>query len=151
MALLQRLIKLAGKINATPSGVAFSLEKSMIIWDGIKFSHEPDNEKANALIDRGLAQNAGKEDGLSLAYAHQFPLKSQVSPMTYETREIRAEKPSYFGSKAEVVEPIADKVEDASCSEADWEDYKEQYKESTGAMRARKESVIEWMHSEGLI
>lgn len=123
----------------------------MILWDGIKFFHEPDGEKANALIDRGLAQNAGKEDGLSLAYAYQFPLKSQVSPMTYETREMRAEKPSYFGSKAEVADVIVDKVEAANCSEADWEDYKEQYKESTGAMRARKESVIEWMHSEGLI
>lgn len=132
----------------------------MILWDGVKFFHEPDQEKANMLVDRGLAQNAGKEDGFSLAYKHQFPLKSNTSSMTYQTREIRAEQVLQAKeeladtfSEEEVKEVIEEVVEEASkkVTSEDWEDYKSEYKSSTGAIRARKDAVIEWMLSEGLI
>lgn len=119
----------------------------MILWDGVKFFHEPDNEKANSLIDRGLAQNAGKEDGLSLAYAKQFPLKSQTKPMTYQTREIRAE-PVVEVSQTE---QIANDDEATETTAVDWKNYKDSYKESTGELRARKDSVVEWMRDKGLI
>ena len=122
----------------------------MILWDGVKFFHEPDNEKAHSLIDRGLAQNAGKEDGLSLAYDHQFPLKSQVKPMTYQTREVRAEPVAQVEVEA-VKEEIVEHVFSTEVTEDSWEDYKDHYKASTGAIRARKESVVDWMRSEGLI
>ena len=118
----------------------------MILWDGVKFFHEPDNEKAHSLIDRGLAQNAGKEDGLSLAYDHQFPLKSQIKPMTYQTREVRAEQ-HCEKPEAEAFEQFVA----TGITEENWKDYKDSFKDSTGSMRAKKENVIEWMRAEGII
>lgn len=119
----------------------------MILWDGVKFFHEPNNEKANSLIDRGLAQNAGKEDGLSLAYANQFPLKSQIKPMTYQTREIRAEPVVEVSQK----EQIANDDDATETTVVDWKKYKDSYRQSTGDLRARKDSVIAWMRDKGLI
>lgn len=132
----------------------------MIIWDGTKFYHEPDNEKGREMISRGLAQDAGKEDGFSLAYDYQFPLKGGAAPM-YQTRELRAKEPLSFNDKEnlsfgdteaapEAVETVCSPSEPEP-KELDWEDFKSQYKKATGAIRARKESVIEWMSSEGLI
>ena len=99
----------------------------MFLWDGEKFFIEQDKEKAMKLIANGEAQDVSREDGLSLKYRHQFP--------QYKTREMRAE-------------PVADAD---SANDVDWEAHKEDYKAATGASRASKAKVIEWMESEGLI
>ena len=102
----------------------------MILWDGERFYNEPDNDKARELIKKGEAQDASREDGLSLKYRHQFP--------QYKTRELRAE-------------PVAEaKADDDAPSDIDWEAHKEEYKAATGQSRATKAKVIEWMESEGL-
>ena len=114
-----------------------------ILWDGEKFFHETDTNKARKMIADGVAQDASKEDGFSLKYKHEFKVTS-TQPV-YTTREMRAET-------APVVEKPAEPVVQAQTApepEIDWESHREDFKAATGALRARKDSVIEWMKSEG--
>lgn len=114
-----------------------------ILWDGEKFFHETDTKKAQKMIADGKAQDASKEDGFSLKYKHQFKVTS-AQPV-YTTREMRADP-------APVVEKPAAPVAQAQSApdpEIDWESHRDDFKAATGALRARKDSVIEWMKSEG--
>jgi crotonobetainyl-CoA:carnitine CoA-transferase CaiB-like acyl-CoA transferase len=117
-----------------------------ILWDGEKFFHELDTAKAQKMVEEGRAQNAAKEDGFSLKYKHQFS--------NYTTRELRAETKPAPAPPAEVQAPPKPIEEpqaamSAPAPEVDWEAHREDFKAATGALRARKDSVIEWMKSEG--
>lgn len=113
-----------------------------ILWDGEKFFHELDTAKAKKMIEEGRAQDASKEDGFSLKYKHQFSV--------YTTREMRAEPPKSDPKPVVPDAPVEPTVEaTAPAPEIDWESHREDFKAATGALRARKDSVIEWMKSEG--
>ena len=113
-----------------------------ILWDGEKFFHETDTKKAQKMIAEGKAQDASKEDGFSLKYKHQFKVTS-TQPV-YTTREMRAEP-----APAAMPPEPAVQAQSAPETEIDWESHREDFKAATGALRARKDSVIEWMKSEG--
>lgn len=113
-----------------------------ILWDGEKFFHETDTKKAQKMIADGVAQDASKEDGFSLKYKHQFKVTS-TQPV-YTTREMRAEP-----APADKPPEPSVQAQSAPETEIDWESHREDFKAATGALRARKDSVIEWMKSEG--
>lgn len=115
----------------------------MILWDGERFFHEPNVAKARKLIAEGKAQDSSKEDGFSLKYRHQFP--------QYQTREMRAEPVRNDPPPPPQTEEPPTPTALNSAVEPDWEAHREEYKEATGALRARKDSVIGWMKSEGKI
>ena len=103
------------------------------IWDGNEIRVEPD-DVAKDLIEKGLAQDMAVEDGLSLKYAHEFPISRNVG---YKTRELRAEFPP-TPVVSTSVRPLqtgeADEKDDSTQVGAgveavlDWEDYKSKYK-----------------------
>ena len=101
------------------------------IWDGKEFRRVPEDE-AKQLEKEDKAQlMTGFIGGLDLKYRHQFT--------GYQTREMRAQEPT-----------VAVEVQEPTTEADDWEAYKDAYKEATGAKRASKKAVIEWMEENGI-
>ena len=99
---------------------------SVMIWDGLQFSHVS-KEEAERLVKEDKAEICVGGD---LKYRHQFT--------GYMTRELRAD-------------PVVEVVEAAPPPAPDWEDYKDEAKKALGLKRIGKEKVLEWMAENGLI
>ncbi len=114
------------------------------IWDGLEFRQEPE-DVANKLIAENKAQDAAKEDGFSLKFRKDFK--------GYLTREIRAESPTpVIPASGKATSQETEKPEKAGAGDAvNWNDYKDECKEATGAQRVSQSKVEEWMRSEGII
>ena len=117
------------------------------IWDGEEFSQVLE-EEANELIKADKAQDAAKEDGLSLKYRHQFT--------GYVTRELKAAVPpspllsvtlpteAAAGTTKKPMNSVGDEAA------LDWTNYQEAYREATGKKRVSKSKVEAWMEKEGI-